>query len=179
MKKRVRYLQAGYADLVLPRVMVVIVFVLGLVALPAYFNYDKRSKLMPILNGLQQSVGEGYATLNRVPDLATVEVVAGKEFVTVQNGEFHVSLALLGEDVEDKYLQLQPYMEQGHLAWNCTYIGDLYRDDIPAQRDGICENSRLALEERPLPDRFLNFMRRIWGFTLACLLVIGVTFVFG
>lgn len=161
MNESVKYLEAGYANLEVPRILVTIVFILGLIAIPSYLDYEERSKLMSVLNDLQQSVGEYYRETKRLPD--------------IKNKQFRINLSVLNKDMAGKYLQFQPYLNQETIDWKCTFVGDIYKSEIPVLSDGLCQNSRLALEERSLVVRLWVFMKSIWGFILAYVLFIGFT----
>ena len=162
-----------------PRILVTIVFILGLIAIPSYLEYVERTKLMSVVNDLQQSLVEYYRKTKQFPDFEKNPDIADQEFVDIQNKHFRINLSVLNKDMTDRYLQLQPYMNQETIDWKCTFVGDIYKDEIPVMSDGFCQDSRLALEEHSLVERTWNFMKRIWKFILGYVLFIGFTFLFG
>lgn len=161
MKESVKYLEAGYADLVVPRIIATIVLILGFIAIPAYLEHDERTRLMSVVNDMQQSVAEYYRENKQLPD--------------IQNKQFRINLSVLNKDMAGQYLQLQPYLSQEAIDWKCTFVGDIYKDEIPVMSDDFCQNSRLALEERSLLVRLLEFVKSIWGFILGYVLFIVFT----
>ncbi len=179
MRKRVNNAEAGYSDLVLPRIIVTIVLIMSFIAIPNYFEYQARGKLVPVLDALQQGVADYYQKTQQLPDLENYQAIASQEFVAVHDQSLRINLSLLNKEFDDKYLQLKPYLEKEDVAWECTFVGDIYRNDTPVIRDGLCENSWLALEQRPLLERVWNFMQRIWGLLLGYVLFISVTFLVG
>lgn len=179
MKERVKYLEAGYADLALPRILFTIFFILGLIAIPNYFEYQERTKLMSVVNDLQQSVVEYYTKTKQLPDIEKAPVIPDVEYVDTQNKQYRINLSVINSGMEYQYLKLQPFLNQETIDWECSFDGDIYQDQIPVLSDGLCQSSRLVLEERTLLERLWEFVKRLWKFILGYVLLIGFTFLFG
>ena len=171
--------EAGYADLVPLRIIATVVFVLSLVAIPAYLDHVNLNKLMPVLNDLQQGVESHYKMTKQLPDLAELLMHSGNGDVDAHGDQIRVHLAFVEERLSDKYLLLQPRLEKEGVAWECRLSGDLYSDDIPVMGKGVCQTESLSLLERSLWERSLNITERIWKVILGYLLFIVFTFIVG
>ena len=179
MKQRLNYAEAGYADLVPLRIIATIILILALIAIPAYVDNLKRNKLIPVLDALQLGVEEHYKEAGQLPDIEKIAVVAEYGHVEVKDSQIRIKLSGLDKDIADQYLQLQPFLENDNVAWKCTFVGDVYKDDVPDLRDNICRESRLALEERSFAERSWNFIKAISTIIVAYILFIGLTLLFG
>ena len=171
--------EAGYADLVPLRIIATVVFVLSLVAIPAYLDHVKLNKLMPVLNDLQQGVESHYKKTKQLPDVAELLMHSENGDVDTHADQIRIHLVFLEEGLSDKYLLLQPRLDNEGVAWVCSFSGALYSDDIPVMGEGVCPTESLSLLERSMWERSLNIAERMWKVILGYLLFIVFTFIVG
>ena len=171
--------QSGYANLIPLQILATIVFVMTLFAIPKFTGYVMLSKLTPVLDTLERGVAAHYKKHKALPDAAQMVVIANNDSVGLSDDRLHIDLALLDEDLQYSTLQLQPIVAGGGITWDCTFSDDLYRDELPVLRKGICQGATQPLMERSLWDRGVDLLQTFWKLIVGYVIFIIFTFIVG